>query len=135
MKIEFTFPGEPVPYVRMNHQNIWTVAVQNYLAYKGYFSQALAAQFPEFVIFPPPTSLKKERAAFMKEHKKDRYKLDFTVYESRERGDWDNYGKVVGDALQDAGLVVNDKKIKTGSWRIEIDGENPRIEFTLERIA
>lgn len=131
--LEFIFPGIPVPYVRMNHQNIWTERVQNYLAYKLALATSLRAKFPELVIEGPPTSDKKARAQFLKRHKSVSYRLDFRVFEPKEKGDWDNYGKGIGDALQDAGLIVNDKKIKTGSWVIGIDSADPRVEIVLFR--
>lgn len=131
--LSFSFPGEAVPYVRMNHQNRWTDRVQNYLAYKRAFAGALAAAFPHLVDHGPPTEQKKERAAWLKLHKNTQYHLTFKVYEAKEKGDWDNYGKTIGDALQDSGVIPNDKKIKAGSFEILIDPANPRVELTLTK--
>lgn len=133
--IEYTFHGPPVPYVRMNHQNRWSDRVKNYLDYKRAFAEALEATFLELVDKGPSTRIKKERLAWLKQHRSDRYALYYTVYEASEKADWDNYGKAISDAIQDAGLVSNDKKIKTGQWAIEVDAENPRVEFRLEKIA
>jgi Holliday junction resolvase RusA-like endonuclease len=47
-------------------------------------------------------------------------------------GDLDNYEKALGDALQKAGIVANDRLIR--SWdgsRLLIDRKNPRVEVEL----
>lgn len=51
-------------------------------------------------------------------------------------GDLDNYEKAAGDALQKAGIVENDRLIR--SWdgsRLLIDRKNPRIEIELSPMA
>jgi Holliday junction resolvase RusA-like endonuclease len=51
-------------------------------------------------------------------------------------GDLDNYAKALGDALQKAGILANDRLIR--SWdgsRLLIDRRNPRVEITLTPIA
>ena len=54
-------------------------------------------------------------------------------YRDRNIGDLDNYAHAVGDALQKAGVILNDKQIE--SWdksRKLIDRVRPRVEITIE---
>lgn len=55
------------------------------------------------------------------------------VYRDRNVGDLDNFLHSVGDALQKAGVILNDKQIE--SWdrsRKLIDRERPRVEVYIE---
>lgn len=55
------------------------------------------------------------------------------IYRDRNTGDLDNYQHAVGDALQKAGVILNDRNIE--SWdgtRKLIDRANPRVEITIE---
>lgn len=55
------------------------------------------------------------------------------IYRDRDLGDLDNYAHAVGDALQKAGVIVNDKQIESwdGSRKL-IDRVRPRVEITIE---
>lgn len=54
-------------------------------------------------------------------------------YRDADRGDLTNYEQGVGDALQGAGIIVNDKQIESwdGSRKL-IDRANPRVEIFIE---
>lgn len=132
--LEFIIEGPPVAYVRMNSQNIWTERVQNYLAYKDYVSSQMEKKYPEVIDRGPETKDKKARAAWLKQNKNNVYRLEYVVYEEREKSDFDNYGKLIADALQDAGMVSNDKKIKVGTFEIKIDKDRPRLEIRLWKL-
>ena len=134
MQIEFTFHGSPVPAQRVQVGNRHGYNPAKYRKYKKALADALAKAFPEFVDKGPPTSNKKERRKWLKVNKDVQYRLDYWVFIKKDLGDWDNYGKSISDAIQNAGLVPDDKKIKKGSWEVQLDKENPRIHFRLERL-
>jgi Holliday junction resolvase RusA-like endonuclease len=54
------------------------------------------------------------------------------IYRDRRVGDLDNYLHAVGDALQKAGVILNDRQIESwdGSRKL-IDKTNPRVEIEL----
>jgi Holliday junction resolvase RusA-like endonuclease len=58
--------------------------------------------------------------------------LNAQIYRDRETGDLNNYLGAIADALERAGVVVNDKWIRghDGS-RLHVDAKNPRIELEL----
>lgn len=134
MKISYCQMGIPAPYERMNSLNRWAPRVQNYLAYKATIAAGLRLMFPQHVLDIPPVELKKERAAFLKAHKDIIYRLDWWVYLDRERGDNCNYLKPIEDALQDAGLIVNDKRIREHHGYLYIGQGEPRLSFTLQTL-
>jgi Holliday junction resolvase RusA-like endonuclease len=72
-----------------------------------------------------------------KERKLAKYELWARIYLGpRQRGDGDNFNKVLGDGLQDAGVILNDNAIKR--WHVEKFGDDrkhPRTEITISRIA
>lgn len=110
----FWFPGHPVPAVRMTRGSMWTQAAQNYIGYKMAFAEALATEFPEWVLKDiPPVEDKKARARFTKAQQEIFYRLEMGIYTFpyAKRGDADNYCKSVMDALQASGIVWNDKQI------------------------
>jgi Holliday junction resolvase RusA-like endonuclease len=53
------------------------------------------------------------------------------VYRSKNTGDWDNFAKCVQDAIQDSGVIKDDKQICLGLCAKHIDKADPRIEFIL----
>lgn len=59
--------------------------------------------------------------------------LTMHVWRERRSGDLDNYYKGVCDALQEAGIVRNDKLITVHrDCRVLVDPSNPRYEILLE---
>ncbi len=59
-----------------------------------------------------------------------------TVYRARKTGDLLNYLAAISDALEDAGILVNDIQVRSvdGS-RLDKDKDNPRVEVTVTVIA
>ena len=133
MRIEYTKHGIPVPYERMNSRNTWAERVQNYLAYKKLIAGELRTLYPDLVLDIPPAEDKKARTKFLNAHKGILYELHLKVVVDKERGDVDNYLKCAMDACQDAGLIVNDKRIRRGSFELSI-GPDPLLSFTLATI-
>jgi Holliday junction resolvase RusA-like endonuclease len=54
--------------------------------------------------------------------------VNFTVFRPSQRGDLDNYNKVMFDALQGLAYVNDNQIIEIHSFR-EDDKYNPRVEF------
>jgi Holliday junction resolvase RusA-like endonuclease len=64
-----------------------------------------------------------------------KYSVQAIVYLGKgKRGDGDNFGKVIGDSLRDAGVVHSDAAIKDWSIKVERDWERPRTEITVTAI-
>lgn len=61
-----------------------------------------------------------------------KYEVEFTVYLGyRQRGDGDNFNKVIGDGLKEARVVHSDAAIKRWIVNVERDRANPRTEITV----
>ncbi len=54
-----------------------------------------------------------------------------TVYLPTKAGDADNYVKLVLDAVQDAGIILNDRQVNSLTVTKEVDKSNPRVEITI----
>lgn len=64
-----------------------------------------------------------------------RYELSATVYlGKRGKGDGDNFWKVIGDGLKEAGVIHSDAAVKRWVMQVERDWENPRTEITVRVI-
>lgn len=62
----------------------------------------------------------------------DKCELILDLYfDTRHKRDWDNYNKIVCDAIEEAGVIENDNQIDIGVVRKHYDKESPRIELTL----
>jgi crossover junction endodeoxyribonuclease RusA len=60
------------------------------------------------------------------------YKVKVVIYLGhRQRGDIDNFLKVVNDGLEEAGVIHSDGAIRSLAVEIERDAENPRTEITV----
>ena len=62
--------------------------------------------------------------------------VEATFYRDRRVGDLNNYMAALADALEEAGVLENDRLIQ--SWdrtRLAIDRENPRVELTVAPFA
>jgi crossover junction endodeoxyribonuclease RusA len=65
-------------------------------------------------------------------HRKAVYSLEVVVYLGfNQRGDGDNFFKVIADGLKDAGVIHSDAAVK--GWHIDVqrDRTNPRTEITV----
>ncbi len=63
------------------------------------------------------------------------YQLDIQVFYGKgERGDLDNRGKIVQDALQKAGVIRNDSQIRALSMGKHRDWERPRTEIKVSTL-
>lgn len=59
-----------------------------------------------------------------------KYQVDVVIYLGRkERLDHDNGWKVIGDGLQEAGVIKSDAWIRASSMRMDRDPLNPRTEI------
>ena len=57
-------------------------------------------------------------------------------FRDRNSGDEDNFKKGLGDFLQKAGFVANDRQIHwAGECRLDKDSERPRVEIVIEEAA
>ena len=64
-----------------------------------------------------------------------KYKVSVCIYLGHgQRGDIDNFQKVILDGLADAGVIKSDAKIETLNIHKSRDRENPRTVITVEEI-
>lgn len=120
---------EPVPAQRPRFDSVRgrTYTPAKYDKYKRGLAKAIQLQAGPFI--PPPAPGSKERA---KELKQNRYFLTLMVYRKRNVGDGDNYLKSVQDALQDAGVIIDDSQIDIALVdKRFIDKVDPRVELEL----
>jgi len=114
VKIEFTFPGEPIPASRPRLSRWGAFTPKRYAEYKRAFAKAL-------------------RGLAMLTGD---LKLTMCFYRSNKRKvDIDNLMKATMDALQDAGVIENDAQIVDVIASKRVDRERPRVDFTLEAIT
>lgn len=110
--IKFTIPGHPVPAVRMTQRGKWVKKrAQKYLRYKDMVAWAAK------VVGVKPTD---KPVAIL-----------IDVYVNGRPGDWDNYGKVICDALN--GIAwKDDRQVKDGRVRVhECGKEEERVEVEI----
>lgn len=62
------------------------------------------------------------------------YKLTIDVYRPARRGDWDNYGKGVCDALTKAGIWADDRYVDDARVRLFVDKAYPRVEVLVVQV-
>ena len=61
--------------------------------------------------------------------------LSITSYLPTTAGDVDNYAKATLDALQEAGIIANDRQVQRMCISKEKDAQRPRVEITIETLA
>lgn len=66
--------------------------------------------------------------------KTDRFNLDMEVFIKNDIGDRTNFQKGVEDALQEAGIIWNDKQVIDGRTKVTIDKTKPRIWLELRKL-
>lgn len=60
------------------------------------------------------------------------YELDVTVYlGAKQRGDGDNFWKVIADGLKDCGAIHSDAAVTDWYMHVRRDRENPRTEIVV----
>lgn len=125
----YTFYGNPVPALRARagRRNVYNP--KKYTEYKGLLAEALHAEF-EDIAFNFPEAGSKDRSKHLKNI---RYELWIVARTIKDVGDGDNFLKMAADALQQAGIIANDKQIKRGHYDLDVDKENPRIEIELHK--
>jgi Holliday junction resolvase RusA-like endonuclease len=110
--VRFFFPGEPVPAARPQGGKWGYYTPAKYRAYKSRLVSYIRSHYITNLISAPSTVNKSLRAKFLKQQKGVKYLFNLIVYPKYDRGDWDNYGKSVCDALEQSELIFNDKQIK-----------------------
>ena len=130
LALEFTFPFAPVPASRPRVTTRGTFTPKRYRDFKKALALALFKEFGFWAWDIPPVG-HKERSKYLKTH---RYGLVVDAYLDKDTGDWDNYGKCVSDALEQAGIIANDKQIDSGTVNKSIDRKNPRLEIRLWKL-
>lgn len=64
------------------------------------------------------------------------FRIDVEVYlpSLSGQGDWDNYAKLAGDALQGV-AYDDDRQVRRGTCGIDVDAANPRTEVVVTRVG
>lgn len=130
--IEFTFHGEPVPAQRTRSSNGRHYTPEKYAEYKKALAAALHAEYGYYAWDIPTQDEPSKRRKWMQAN---RYNLKVHAYMASMRGDWDNIGKSISDAIEQAGIIANDCQIDKATVERFQDKKNPRVEFWLERIG
>lgn len=64
-----------------------------------------------------------------------RYQLDVTVFLGKgQRGDGDNFWKVIGDGLKEAGVIRSDAAVAAWNMKVDRDPKNPRTEIKVSSL-
>lgn len=110
-----------VPFTRVNEASRFSPAFKRYYNNQGALSRLIAIAAKEKG-WPAPVSLKQ------------RYRLSLNVWRKNDLGDYSNYEKALEDAIERAGLFMNDKQRKLTGEGGFYPGHKPCIEFLLEEI-
>lgn len=117
----------PVPWQRARSVGKVRFNDPKYSEYKTALANAIKSAFCRHVILIP-----KVGDPTRKKHLNEvKYFLIQNTFISADRGDDDNYRKTLEDALQQSGLIADDKQIRGALTFTLIDKENPRVEFIL----
>ena len=109
--ISFEYAGEPIPAQRVRVTGRGSFNPKRYAEYKKGLVAALKGLSPMVL---------------------GRYRLEIEAYRSNRRPvDVDNLAKSVMDAIQEAGLIVNDSLIDELFVSKFVDPEHPRIGFKI----
>lgn len=128
--LEFTFSFPPVPASRPRVTTRGTFTPKRYADFKKALTLALFKEFGFWAYDIPPVG-DKQRSKWLKAN---RYGLRVEAYLDKDVGDWDNHGKAVSDALEQAGIIANDKQIDYAEVLKEVDRKNPRLEIRLWKL-
>lgn len=130
--IELTMDGPPVPASRPKFYNGVAVTPKEYRQYKQALINALIEEYPEI---RDQTLALQRLSAYHRRKKQKRYKLTGQLWLPHDKGDWDNYGKTIGDALEQAGMLTNDRLIDDGHIQKSFGSDNPRVYLRLEEVS
>lgn len=105
---------------------------------RGRFHSLIWEECPESVIFKLTVRNLARGASVapvhLREQRKASYTLRAIVYlGAGERGDGDNFWKVIGDSLTFAGIIHSDAAVKDWHMYVRRDRENPRTVITVTR--
>lgn len=105
---------------------------------RGRFHSLIWEETPESIIFKLTVRNLARGAsvapATLTEQRKATYTLRAIVYlGAAQRGDGDNFWKVVGDSLTAAGVIHSDAAVKAWHMYVRRDRERPRTEITITR--
>ena len=118
MIVRFTVPGAPVPKARARVVNGHAFTPARTRAYEKHV-QTCAREALSRVAWRLDAPA---------------YALRVVVHRAARRGDADNYGKSIGDALNR--LAWDDDRRVTEIWiRMTVDRANPRVEVEIEEVA
>ena len=119
---EIIVPGLPVTALRARSTNGGRhYTPEAYRAYKLKVANAIKGKFANEI---------QALAAYPERAKAVRYALLVLANIPKDRGDWDNYAKAVQDALQDSGLIHDDKQVAFGFCG-KVIRPTPSIEICL----
>lgn len=136
MDIELTLNGNPIPASRprLSYKTGQVYHEQKYKRFKKRLADAIKFRFGHLAADVPD---KKESALRKKYLKHVRFGLLVIIVpeSGQHRGDWDNYGKTVSDAIEDSGIIANDKQIVEAWISVrEPDKDNPHLYFRLFKL-
>ncbi len=120
--IEFTFHGEPLPAKPVSAKSV---------GYKLALTAALNAEYGHYSFDIPLASVPGERSKWMKNN---RYGLIVKAHVSSMIGEWHDFGKVVSQVIEKAGVIANANQIDEAQVIRLKDKDSPRIEIKLWRI-
>lgn len=128
--LRFSFSAiSPVPFKRVRARGNQYFNDPKYVAYKTAVKNRLRGMFPHLVQKFPIGS--DERKKHIQQNK---YLLLLLTFEEKDNADDDNFRKTIQDALQESGIVVDDRQIRGGFTFTLVDKKNPRIELALIKL-
>ena len=111
-----------VPFTRVSEASRFSPAFKRYYSNQGTLTSLIKA-VAVGKQWPAPKDLKQ------------RYRLSLNVWRKNDTGDRSNYEKAVEDAMERAGLFMNDKQIKLTGEGGFYPGHKPCVEFLLQEIV
>jgi Endodeoxyribonuclease RusA len=105
---------------------------------RGRFHSLIWEEQPESIIFKLTVRSIARGASVapvtLREQRKTAYSLRAVVFlGADQRGDGDNFWKVIGDSLTTAGIIHSDAAVKNWHMYVRRDRENPRTVITVTR--
>jgi Holliday junction resolvase RusA-like endonuclease len=124
VKIEFTVPGNPVPYLRMTQGQIKLMRIPDHRLDTA--ALKVKERIRRYLTWKDWVCVRASGLQFDRSPK-SKTRVDVMLYfASGKHGDGDNYFKGICDAI-----FTNDNKV-VGSFDYAIDKENPRVEVSIQ---